>query len=107
MSNNVIHCPVCSCRLYPKRNGLACLNHKCVLHWKLGGWAFRDSAWYYSDNISDRQAAWDIRHGYTPRNVKIHRRHFNAMLTALEKVEDIVFVIQVKHCGFENEGVLE
>lgn len=94
-------CPLCGNRLYSKKCGLVCKNHQCSFYWKLGGWCLRNlgsSVWQYTDNCLDAQIRWDKAHGYPPRKEKIHERHLAAMFLALQKDENLCFIIPLRFC---------
>ena len=105
MSNE--RCPLCDNRLYPKKYGCGCKNHKCKNFWKLSGWVLQNSIWVYQDNGYDRNARWDRKHGYSPRKFELPERHVAAMLLMLKTDENLCFVIPEKYCQCNSEGMAE
>lgn len=93
-------CPVCNNRLYPKKCGYVCENHRCLFYWKRdGGWCLHDSVWYYRDRCIDQIIAWDKKHPmfyYHPIEPKIPKRHHEAMDAALRKNGGLHFIIPTR-----------
>lgn len=103
-------CPFCKNRLYAKRSGFVCKNHKCSFYWKLGGWSCFESnpkIWVYSDTSIDKHIAWDRSHNYPPRKENISKRHVSAMLAALHHDSELCFVIPERYCSSGSEEVLQ
>jgi len=109
-NKTTLRCPLCNRKLAQKKCGMVCGNYKCKLFWKLGGWCLKDSVWRYTDNGIDKVITWDKAHPnvvYPPLKGKIHERHLDALIVALQKDETLCFIIPTKYCFGDSEVVQE
>lgn len=94
-------CPICRNILYQRKCGLTCKNHQCLFYWKGNGWCLKGSLWVYSDNGIDKIIRWDKAHpgySYPPIKKGVDKRHLAGMNAALQKDENLCFVIPKKYC---------
>ena len=64
MNNQPLHCPVCRLKLYKRKDGSVCKNHRCPLFHKCGaGWILSPlGIWFYQD----KRAFRDLKYGVKP-----------------------------------------